>query len=157
MAKKDEPKVTRTYTARGMLKPSESPLRVNLFDGRFDTGFRIKSFVVSPYGVDNTNVRTYLAKLTTSPGMNVAVWDWGDQRELAWSFTTWDANGVAAPNEFTRVDSESIIVEDLYVYVDEPAGGTDQFTNYMIELEQVSMSEWEGALSMARDKASGGQ
>jgi inorganic pyrophosphatase/exopolyphosphatase len=67
---------------------------------------------------------------------------------------SWDANNIL-PATFEQVDTDQIIVEDLYVYAEEPGGSTTSFLNYYIELEKVEITDWQGALSMARDKASG--
>jgi hypothetical protein len=144
------------YTLRGQIEPDNQPHRVILFDGKFTTGFRIKKFVISPYNIDNTNIRTYAAKLGTSNNLAVNVWNWGDNREVGWAWSTWDANNAQAPNQFEEVDNQTIIVEDLWIYVDEVAGGTNQFVNYIIEFEKVSIKDWEGALTLARDRSAGG-
>ena len=149
-------KVIGEYTCRGTITPSATdPKRITMFDGRFDTGYRIKKFVVSPYDIDNANIRNYLGKVATHPSLGNTTWNWGDQREIAWSAFVWDANSNASGNTFDQVDEDQIIVEDVYVYGIEPAGSTTSFMNYYIEFEKVDISEWEGALAMARDKAIG--
>ncbi len=142
-----------TYTCRGTVTPGETH-RITLFDGSFKTGYSVRKFVVSPYDIDNTNVRSFAGKLATVDSLSETVWDWSDQRELAWSWFTSDANGVSAPNHFSEVDEDTMIVEDVYVYADEPAGSTTSFMNYMITFDKYEFSDWQGALAMARDKQS---
>ena len=149
-------KVVGEYTCRGTITPSlTDPVRITLFDGRFDTGYRIKKFVISPYDMDNTNVRNFVGKVATSDDLDPREWNWADQREIAWAWFASDANAFSGQN-FNQVDKEQIIVEDVYVYAEEPAGSTSGFMNYYIEFEKVEISDWEGALTMAKDKAIGG-
>mgnify|MGYP006908263610 CR=1 FL=1 len=149
-------KVIGEYTCRGTITPSlTDPHKITLFDGRFDTGYRIKKFVVAPYDMDNTNIRTYVGKVATATGLDPREWNWADQREIAWSYFALDANNASNPNSFEQVDMNQIIVEDVYVYADEPGGATSQFTNYYIEFEKVEITDWQGALTMAKDKAMG--
>jgi pantothenate kinase len=148
-------KIVGEYTCRGTITPSETePRKIVLFDGKFDTGYRVKKFVVSPYDIDNTNFRSYVGKLATSATLDPREWNWADQREVGWAVFSWDANNIL-PATFEQVDTDQIIVEDLYVYAEEPGGSTTSFLNYYIELEKVEITDWQGALSMARDKASG--
>ena len=141
-----------TYTCRGTITPDAAPHRINLFDGSFKTGYAVRKFVVAPYDVDNQNIRTFAGKLATVDSLSNLQWDWSDQRELAWAWFTADANGVAAPNHFSQVDSDTMIVEDIFVYADEPAGATTGFMNYIITFDKYEFSDWKGALAMARDK-----
>jgi hypothetical protein len=149
-------KVIGEYSCRGTITPSDTqPFKITLFDGRFDTGYRIKKFVVAPFDIDNVNIRNYLGKVGTADTLGNTTWDWADQREIAWSTFVWDANSNAPGQTFTQVDMNQIIVEDVYVYAIEPAGSSTSFMNYYIEFEKLEISDWEGALTMAKDKAMG--
>ena len=84
-----------------------------------------------------------------------ATWNWADNREIGWA--SWGSEigggGSAAvrPPVFNLVDSDFIIVEDLYIYNQSAAIDL----GYYIELEKVKISEWEGALSMVRARSQG--
>jgi hypothetical protein len=144
------------YTCRGQSTTGlPVPHRINLFDGKFDTGWRVISFRVAPADIDFTTARSVACKLGTVDNLNENRWDWSDQREIAWAYTAWDSNAPTAPGIFpSLVDPDQIIVEDLFFYADEGSGGASIDVNYFIELEKVSMAEWRGALSMARDAQS---
>ena len=149
-------KVLGEYTCRGTIVPSETnPKKITLFDGSFQTGYRIKKFIISPFDMDNQNIRNYVGKVATDDGLDPREWAWEDQREIGWATFVWDANSNAPGQTFSLVDSDQIIVEDCYVYAEEPAGSSTSFTNYYIEFEKVEIKDWEGALAMARDRASG--
>ena len=148
--------IVGTYTCRGTIVPDlTNPKKITLFDGQFETGYRIKKFVVSPYDMDNTNIRTFAAKVATVDSLDPREWNWEDEREVAWSWFGFDANASQAGQHFSQVDTERIIVEDVYVYSEEPAGSTTGFMNYFIEFEKIEIKDWEGALAMANDKAMG--
>ena len=144
------------YTCRGQVTADNLPFRIILDDGTFQTGYRIKKFVIAAFDIDNTNTRNLTAKLATTPDLTDAIdWNWQDQRELAWSMFSWDANGIF-PQTFEQIDKDQLIIQDLFIYVDEPAGSTTQFCNYYIELEKYEITDWQGALAMTRDKSAGG-
>jgi hypothetical protein len=149
-------KVVGEYTVRGSLVPSlTEPKKITLFDGSFETGYRIKKFVIAPHDMDNPNIRNYVAKVATSSGLDPREWNWEDQREIAWAWMTMDANAPTAGVSFEQIDKDAIIIEDVYVYGEEPAGSTSQFINYYIEFEKVEITDWQGALTMANEKAYG--
>ena len=144
-------------TMRGTLSAragDDHPTRIQLFDGRFDTGYRITKFIICPYDVDNTNVRNFTAKLSISPNVDTAQsFDFNDNREIAWSWFAFDANGrMDFVNEI--IDRDNIIIEDLWIFGWEVAGGTSGFFNYYIEAERVELTDAMGAVTMARNKAS---
>ncbi len=105
--------------------------------------------------MDNTNIRTYVGKVATVDSLDPREWNWADQREIAWSWFGSDANASQGGQHFSQVDMNQVIVEDVYVYAEEPGGSTTQFTNYYIEFEKVEITDWQGALTMAKDKAMG--
>jgi len=143
------------YTCRGtVVADAAAPERITLFDGRFDTGWRIVRFKVAARDIDFTSVRSFAAKLATVSDLNESVWDWGDQREVAWAYSIWDSNLASAPSFYELVDPDQVIVEDLYLYVDEATQEAASICNYFIELEKVEFPEWRGALSLARDAQS---
>jgi len=139
------------YTARGTIQESgPNPIRITLFDGKFDTAFRVKSITVAPYDITATSNYNYAIKLMTRDDGNAAIWNWGDQSELGWSYTSFDANGITNP-PFSQVDKDQLIVEDIYVYLESTQ---DLKANYEIVLEKYSISDWQGALAMARERQS---
>ncbi len=147
-----------TYTCRGQVTTdSAQQTRITLDDGTFQTAYRVTKFVVAPSDMDNQNARSFVGKLATTPTLPQNInWNWQDQREVAWASFSFDANNLSTPNTFSQVDFDQLIVQDLYLYADEPAGSTTSEMNYWIEFEKYEISDWQGALAMARDKSSGG-
>lgn len=134
----------------------EAPQKLQLFDGRFDTGYRITKFVIMPQDTDNTSARIFSAKLGISPNIGDArEFNWQDNRELAWAITAFDANGIsmAGPLDLPT-DYDSIVIEDLYLYSWEVGSGQSVNLNYFIELERVELTDAMGAVTMSSYKAS---
>ena len=148
----EEMKKIGEYTARGRLPKTPAIHKVTLFDGRFDTGYRIVGFKVALVDTDSINVRQWIGKLATVGDLGHQ-WKWDNQNELAWAMYSDDANTSTSPSYFSHWDEDALIIEDLYVYGSEGAGNTEAM-NYEIKLEKYEFSDWKGALAMARDKQS---
>ncbi len=144
------------YTCRGQTNETEStsgdPKRIVLFDGRFDTGYKITAFYAWSSDFSGGGEPDTIAKLATSTGTATAAssfMDASDQREIAWAGTSGGAENWAAQEAI--IDRDNLVVEDLYVYA--RAAATDVQINYLIEMDKYDISEWQGALTMARDAA----
>ena len=76
-----------------------------------------------------------------------------DDNQIAWAWFGASTDSGGSSSQAPIIDKDNLIVEDLYVYV--RASGDDQEINYMVELEKYEITDWQGALSMARDRADG--
>ena len=135
------------YTIRGRLAPSETK-RITLFDGRFDTAYRIVTFEIA---TDNPSVSGADASMIASTEDVVTSndWDWGDNRQIAWA--TYLSQGTDAgtfPRSF--VDPDNMIVEDLFLSAFVASG---REANYLITMEKYDISDWQGALTMVRNRS----
>ncbi len=149
-----------TYTARGQGIESDgvgAPIRIPLFDGRFDTGYRITSFQVWTQSVQDTYDQRAAGKLGTTDDMSTAAATFmnaGDQREIAWA-----GQGDGSIDEMgpvtSIIDPDNMVVEDLFVYlrINQEAGGEE--LNYIITLDKYDITDWQGALCMVRNKSQG--
>lgn len=142
-------KTDRYYTCRGRFADN-STVRIQLFDGRFDTGYRVKSFKMFTAEPSQSNADGW-GTLATMERSASADWDAGDNAQIGWTgFHTTTFGGGYDPQAI--IDHDAIIVEDLYVYGNS-AGDHD--VNYYIELEKVTFSDATGALAMVRNKSQG--
>lgn len=151
-----------TYTIRGSASETESEatsshgngIRIPLFDGRFDTGYKIVEFYVWPQNFSGSSQPDVLGKLTTSGDCSPNAADFfnaGDNREIAWSAGLGQTDGNTGVMGQAVIDPDNLVVEDLYFFA---RGGTDTAqVNYLAVLEKYEISEWRGALSMAKDRA----
>jgi len=142
-----------SYTLRGKILAQDvsgSPELIRLFDGRFDTGYVITKFVISPNDVASSTAELFRAKLMTVNTGNAKFWNWSDNEEVAWAIIAYDGNGISTPNTFNQVDRDNLIVEDLFVYFD---SNSDFTGNYYIEMDKYEITEARGALTMVRNNS----
>ncbi len=148
----EEMKKVGSYTARGRLKPpaeDNDEVRIQLFDGRFDTGYRVVRFEIAPAAMADPNGDTVTAKLTTDL-IGTDDWNWDDEREIAWSIGTYAMSGALPFGFKSWIDPENMIVEDLYIYAN---SGFEGSINYVIEMEKYEITDWQGALAMVRNRS----
>ncbi len=139
------------YTVRGQMNTSDTVMdRVTLFDGRFDTGFKVVGFEISNQDRDNTSAIVLSGKLCTEQTATTTSWNWGRQTEIAWSSNAWDANQFAGMPLLSVIDPDNMIIEDLFIGI---YSGVDTIANYQIHLEKYDLTEWKGALSMVKNKS----
>ena len=124
-------------------------IKVYLFDGSFETGFKIVDFQIAPsdWALD-TDVA---AILSTEPiEGNAYQWNWADNRQKGWA--TYQANGASATGNYYQEHLDDIIVEDLYI---KAWSQTAQNVNYKIVLEKVKIAEYRGALALVMNASQG--
>jgi len=138
------------YTARGRIAHREVK-EITLFDGRFDTGYRVVSFVLAPVAATDTAADVAGMLATEAVAADFANWDWSDQRQIAWCGTR---GGRAAPEDGIQVvDPDNFIVEDLFIVGSNAATGDNTDLNYLIIMEKYDTTDWMGALTMVRNSA----
>ena len=151
------------YTARGTVSEEDTtsgnPQLVNLFDGRFDTAYRIIEFKIWGSDYDGSSNPDAIGKLSknddgsTSPGIFMRA---DDDNQIAWATTAADTQaGTSGGFSQSIIDPDNLVVEDLYVYVRARNSTTTDPINYLIIMEKYEISDWQGALAMARDRAQG--
>jgi hypothetical protein len=138
-----------TYTMRGRIDADSNSNRILLFDGRFDTAYRVVDFIIAAKD-PNAASGDCNAKLTTEP-TTLLGWNWDDNTQIAWAVS--EVRVTSSPS-FGRsiVDPDNLIVQDLFIQ-GESAGSAD--INYMIKLEKYDISDYQGALAMVRNKSQG--
>ena len=152
-------KLIGKYTARGTVSEDDTsagnPQKITLFDGRFDTAYRITRFQVFPSNFTSSSQPDVIGKLsknsigTTS---NTNFWRADDDNQIAWSGTGGDVDSLL--QQMDIIDPDNLVVEDLYVYA-RTRGDTANPINYLIEMEKYEISDWQGALAMTRDRLDG--
>ena len=145
------------YTARGQVSEDLTeqgiPDKITLFDGRFDTGYRVTDFKIWTSNVLAGTAAA--AKLSTSGTSSTARADFfrADKNDqIAWAVTEMTTDGGTSGGFADAiVDFDNLVIEDLYVYVRCETHETP--INYMITMEKYEITDWKGALAMARDRA----
>lgn len=142
------------HICRGLIPDAgtgDAIVKIQLFDGSFETGYRIISFDIAPsdWSIDPD----VTVKLTTEDPSTLGrafEWDFGDNRQKGWA--TYQANGASATGNYYSEHLDDVIVEDLYIRA---YSQTDQGINYKLVLEKVNISEYEGALALVRNSSQG--
>lgn len=141
------------YTTRGII-PEGTEERITLFDGKFDTGYRVTEFVIWASQVDSS-ANDCVARLSTEAlGAMTStgnMMDAGDNRQIAWAGIQAGTAGFNNPG--TIVDPDNLIIEDLFI--SGQSGGSSININYLIKMEKYEFSDWKGALSMVRNRSQG--
>ena len=148
------------YTARGIVTEDETtsgnPQKITLFDGRFDTAYRITDFRIWSADYSTSSTPDVIGKLSKNALGTTAFTNFmraDDDNQIAWAASAGSAEGGLGFAEAPVIDRDNMVVEDLYVYVRGTTAGVN--VNYLIEMEKYQITESEGALLMARDRADG--
>lgn len=140
------------YTCRGTIREGTST-RISLFDGRYDTGYKLKEFYISHIAQEDIFQNTAVAKVATQDVGQGDRWNWDDMREIAWAHSAQDINAPGGGLMFEGlVDPDNMIIEDAFVILN------DQFEtdcNFMCVFEKYDITEWQGALGMVRARSQG--
>ena len=147
------------YTARGVVSETDTeagtPQKIPLFDGTFKTGYRVTGFYIWGSDYSAGSSADCLGKLSKNDdGVTSAAnfFRADDDNQIAWAGQNGDVDSMPG-NTDTIIDRDNLIVEDLYVYA--RVRGPDTPINYLVELDKYEITDWQGALAMARDRAQG--
>ncbi len=120
--------------------------RLQLFDGRFTTGWRVVEFRIIPKSPQNQE--EVLAVISTeAPGAVPSTFDFSDVQNIAYS--AWNVPNQVAFADWNLVIEENMAVEDLWVSC--YTTGDDDYLNYYLVLEKYEFAAWDGAGIMARN------
>ena len=150
------------YTARGTVTEEATvagnPQKIPLFDGTFTTAYRVVEFRIWGSDFDGSGNPDCIGKLAknefgTTSRNNFMRAD--DDNQIAWATT--GASTDAGTSGFVEsiIDPDNLIVEDLYVYGRSANSSTSDKINYLVVMEKYQVTDWQGALAMARDRAQG--
>ena len=149
-----------TYTARGIVTEGDTeagtPQRIPLFDGSFKTAYRVVDFYIWGASYGSSTQPDCIGKLSKNDDgatgqSNFMRADDDNQIAWAWFNATTDSGTDSVP---AIIDPDNLVVEDLFVYGRSNSGTTAPI-NYMVILEKYEITDWQGALAMARDRAQG--
>ena len=144
------------YTARGTISETKTiagtPQKIPLNDGLFTTAYRVVEFKVwgSDYGgASNSDCVAKLSKNEFGSTAAETFLRADDDNQIAWA----GAGGAVAQfdQQASIIDLDNLIVEDLFVYAHTTGTQADPI-NYLIKMEKYEITDWQGALTMARDR-----
>lgn len=124
--------------------------KIQLFDGKFNTGWKIEKFVITPTGpVWN---REIASMISTEPKSSLGVWMFDDVEQLAWA--AWNVPDGVNGSQFELVDEENMAVEDLWIQAYTTGEGTTM--NYYIVLQKYEFTAYDGAAVMVKNQSQSG-
>jgi hypothetical protein len=136
--------MSKLYTARGKVLAGEVE-RLTLFDGKFNTAYRIIDFHIAPQNVSATE--TVQMKISTKDVIHNTGWFWAKNSEIGWASYK---GATSLDSYYAKWDKDALIIEDLFLDATADSG---EFVNYMLTLEKVSTTDWMGALAMVRNSS----
>lgn len=138
------------YTVRGQVVDAAVE-RIQLFDGRFDTGYRITKFCIYPDGNSSTQDCAGILATDSEALAGTTNADFSDNAQIGWSNVRVQDN-FSAQGPLEIIDPDNMVIEDLFIQVRNNAGAGN-FVNYLITMEKYELTEWKGALSMVRNRS----
>ena len=148
------------YTARGIVSEDQTtagnPQKIPLFDGSFKTAYRVTGFRVWGSDISSSSSHDCVGKLSKNNDGSTSASSFfraDDDNQIAWAGQNGDVDSVSSNME-TVIDRDNMVVEDLYVYARVRAGSGTAI-NYLVEMDKYEITDWQGALAMARDRAQG--
>jgi len=124
---------------------------MDVSDGWMVTKFEVCSSA-SQQGIPNVAIGTLCTEepnLTTwaVPGS----WNFSESRQMGWArfavLTAADESGA-----YSLVDSNNIIIQDLYIVAFLRNEATDELMNYYIELERITFPRTTGIMAMVQNR-----
>jgi len=153
----------RDITIRGVIERGDGGVAtsggrqlIQIADGDFTTGYKIKEFRIFAYPDAETGHDAYGLVSTLPEPKNVVDggdWDWSDNSQVAWATTSYSGSG-ATVSEFTLVDPDNILIENFYVWM--RFGGGGSAINFYLRLEPVEQTEAMAAINMVKQYSQGG-
>ena len=135
--------------ATGTYNGSEN--RIQLFDGKFTTGYRVVSFRIVP-GAPRTATEV-IAKLSTEPKSTISAVDMSDVQEVAWSQSGTSTSYLFQNMEWVRDDN--MLIEDVWIS-SYTTGTSPVDLNYEIILEKYTFPAWDGAAILVENLSQAG-
>ena len=122
--------------------------KVLLFDGSFNTAYKVLDFQITP--TDPLASEEVSATVNTIEVTHSSLWNWALNTQIAWA--SWNTPINTRFGQYSNVDEEAIIVEDLFI---DFSGDAGQTINWELKLEQVSIKDYEAALAMVNARSQG--
>lgn len=123
--------------------------RLIVDDGRLNHGYKVVRFVVSGYPDSSANDAFAVLSLDSDTSK---VWNWGDNRQIAWSATAIDGTG-GAKGSFELIDPDHVVLQDLWVQGQVSASGGTSAINYFVELEPVTLTDDQAIITLIKERS----
>jgi len=141
-----------TFTARGSVQGNNAlstglpTQKIDLFDGKFNTAYKVLEFKVLTMDAESYGILA-TEDLGLEGAIVVRAQDAADNTQIAWASSP--SNSYDG-DEY--VDMDNLVVQDLYVSLASTAV-TSAKVSYIVKMEKYSITDWQGALAMVRNKS----
>ena len=137
----------RIMTLRGQLNDPDQPVHMKrqliLDDGRLTVGYKVKEFFCWPMTYDSST--SFHAHLSTDVSSDLDM-NASDNRQIAWVLFNTYTSAIGA-----IIDPDHIVNRNLYIRVKR---GQDYLNyNYLIIMEEVSLSDDESIMTLIKNEA----
>ena len=114
--------------------------RIQLFDGKYTTGYRVKEIRICPSAPQNQE--EVLCVVSTEPLSAVpSSFDFSSNTNVA--YVCWNAPNQTEHSEWKLIIRDNMAIEDLWIGV--YSTGDETLINYYMELEKWEFPAWTGA------------
>ena len=139
-------------TMKGTIVANINGHELQLFDGCYDTGYKILEFYIAPK--TPTAAQEWMSTLSTSSSVNsISQWDFADVQQIGWA--SWGIPSSASGADFFLIDRDNMIIENLYISTYQASGDAGEL-NYFLTLQKYEITAWDGALNMVTNLSQGG-
>lgn len=138
----------RRRTLRGQFTEGDVK-RLIVDDGMLTRGYRVTKFVISgdPSSLGNDAYATLGLDYDTP-----LVWNWGDNRQIGWASTN-VAQTASLNDEFSVLDPNHVVLQDLYIQGQVSGTGGSSVINYLIILEPMTLSDDEAIITLIKERS----
>lgn len=126
--------------------------RIILDNGDFTSAWMVKSFHV--FGVDPTiSTNEAVGTLAIDEDGCTLRWEAGDNRQIGWAGSNFYGAEGPAPL-MSLIKPDHVVINDLwFVGRSGAATGADQRVNYVITIEQITLTDAQAVLQLIKERA----
>lgn len=139
-------------TMKGTLDQNLNAFELNLFDGCYDTGYKVLEFYIAPK--TPTAAQEWICTLSTSNSVtSITQWDFSNVQQIGWA--SWGIPSAGSGMDFFLIDRDNMIIENLFISTYQSTGDASEI-NYFLTLQKYQIDVWDGALNMVTNLSQGG-
>ena len=133
---------------RGSIPLQTYDNKIQLFDGLFTTGFRVVEFRIIPR-VPSSVEEVQAILSTENQGAVPSSFNFNSNENVA--YAAWGVPNQTEFSDWSLVIEGNMVIEDLWISA--YTTGDETNLNYYIVLDKYTFSDWNGALTMVRNRS----
>ena len=124
--------------------------RLVVDDGRYTQGYKVVEFYV--WCNPNASTKDAYGSLALNSNFGAALQDASENSQIAWAGNSVAGTGGQEP-PFSIIDPNHVVVRDLYLRTEVGSSGGTQAVNYMVVLEQITLTPDQGVLQLIKERS----